>query len=105
MQISDLRKEAILYGIRNRSEKIVDRLLDTEVCLPALQGNFHITINGIPLCMMDRALTGSIESLCSFDCLQASIGYRAEVKAVFPGAVVAVLAGTCSATCQARTAA
>lgn len=107
MRIDDLRKEALLYGMLDGSEELVDRLLDADVKLPEVAGDFYITINGTPLCIVERALDGSIDAstVCSYGSLHESIAYRMKLKGAFPGATVAILAATCPGACNAAKAA
>jgi hypothetical protein len=107
MRIEDLRKEALLYGMIDGYEELVDRLLDADVKLPEVAGDFYITINGTPLCILERAFVGSIDSstVCSCGSLHESIAYRLRLKSEFPGAIVAVLAAACPEACNSAKAA
>ena len=95
MRTTELRKEALLCGLTENYAHLVDRLLDRKIKLPETSGNFYITVDGVPLCVVDLALTSASGSICNFESLHDSIGLRAKIKAAFPGAVVAVHAGAC----------
>lgn len=96
MDIEKIRKEALLWSIIERLDKVTDRLLDLEVELPEVRGDFYITINGAPACVVDLALTGKFSGLgCQHTSLHRCIQQRNEFKNLFPGAVVAVVGGCC----------
>ena len=91
------RKEALLWGIIRGSEEVVERLLNAGVELPDAAGSFHITVNGIPVCLVDEALAGDCinELRCEYASLQQAIRSRQVAKSAFPAAVVAVRTGAC----------
>src|SRR5262245_34705660 len=96
MNIENIRKEALLWSIIQRTDEVTDRLLDLGVELPEVRGDFYITINGVPACLVDLALTANFSGLgCQHSSLHRSIEARSKFKAAFPGAVVSVVGGCC----------
>jgi hypothetical protein len=95
MKVEDLRKQALLYAISEKSEELADRLLDSNVTLPDIWSDFHITVNGAAICRVDHAFTGMSGLPCEYRSLHDSIKQRTKMKAVFPGAIVAIVEGTC----------
>jgi hypothetical protein len=96
MKLEQQRKEALLWSIIQRQDEVTDRLLDLGVELPEVRGDFYITINGVPACMVDLALTGNFSGLgCQHASLHRCIQHRNEFKDMFPGAVVSVVGGCC----------
>ena len=96
MDIEKIRKEALLWSIIQRLDNVTDRLLDLGVELPEVRGDFYITINGVPACIADRALTGNFSGLgCQHTSLHRCIQHRNEFKEIFQGAVVSVVGGCC----------
>jgi hypothetical protein len=96
MEVHELRNEAFLEAVGEHFDRLVDRLLDFGVDLPDVQGDFQITIDGIPACVVDRALLGSnAKSRCNFSSLNQSFPHRTKLKAAFPATRVAVIAGKC----------
>src|SRR5688572_13102492 len=82
----------------------VDPILDGGIDLPDVTGDFHITINGVPLCQVDRAFVGSETSPCEFSSLNNSLAVRAKLTATFPAAIVTVTPGKCSSHSARRVA-
>jgi hypothetical protein len=96
MNIEKIRKEALLWSIIQRLDPVTDRLLDLGVELPEVRGDFYITINGVPACMVDLALIGNFSGLgCQHSSLHRCIEARNKFKADFPGASVSVVGGCC----------
>ncbi len=101
MKMDDLRKQVLLWCMLHRFEAITDRLLNTGVELPELSQHYYITVNSVPVCVVEHALVGQSapNSACEYSALSACIAYRNQLKAAFPGAVVAVIAGSCPKDC------
>jgi hypothetical protein len=96
MDIDKIRKEALLWSIIQRQHEVVDRLLDLQIELPEVRGDFYISINGVPACLADLSLTGNFSGLgCQHTSLQRCIQHRNEFKDLFPGATVSVVGGCC----------
>lgn len=97
MKLEQQRKEALLWSMIQRQDEVTDRLLDFGVELPEVRGDFYITINGVPACIADLALTGNFSGLgCQHSSLHRSIDARSRIKAIFPGAVVSIVCGCCT---------
>jgi hypothetical protein len=102
MRIDHLRKEALLWAIVQSSEQFADRLLNLGVELPEVHGDFYITVNGVPLCVAEYALSGGFgKSVCEHASLHRSVYYRTRLKEAFPGATVAIVAASCPTICSA----
>ncbi|HSE40204.1 MAG TPA: hypothetical protein VLH08_05515 [Acidobacteriota bacterium] len=96
MNIKDMRKAVLLWSIAYGHEEITDRLLDARIKVPDVADNFYITINGVPACRADLALLGQFTgSVCQHTSLRRCIELRHGYKAMFSGAIVAVVAGSC----------
>jgi hypothetical protein len=106
MKVEELRKEALLWGIMNGAEPIVDRLLDLGFEAPEVSGDFHITVNGIPACVVDSAFSNwNYVPVCHHESLHHSVLYRKSIKAAFPAAMVAIVSGSCPHRCAMHEAA
>jgi hypothetical protein len=96
MSIEDRRKAVLLWSIAYGYEEITDRLLDAGVKVPDVKDNYYITINGVPACRADLAFLGQFSGTgCQHVSLRRCIDLRNDYKAIFSGAVVAVVAGSC----------
>ena len=96
MNIEDMRKAILLWSIAYGYEEITDRLLDAGVKVRDVSDSFYITIDGLPACRADLALLGQFSgSGCQHMSLRRCIDLRNRYKAMFSGAVVAVVAGSC----------
>ena len=85
-----------MWSIAYGHEEITDRLLDAGVKVRDVSDNFYITINGVPACRADLALLGQFSGTgCQHMSLRRCIELRHGYKAMFSGAVVAVVAGSC----------
>ena len=69
--------------------------LDGEIDLPDVMGDFHITIDGVPLCLVDRALVGYSNLECQYSSLNSSFTDCLKWKLVFPATTVGVFLGKC----------
>ncbi len=79
-------------------------LLDGRTDLPDVTGDFHITIDGVPLCLVDRAMVGYASSECQFSSLNSSFADCLKLKAQFPAATVGVFLGKCPNDCARKVA-
>jgi len=102
MKIQDFRKEVLLWSMVHRFEEVTDRLLNLGVQLPELSRDYYITVNGVPVCVAEKALMGQsdLPPACAYSTLHDCIRYRNRLKAAFPGAIVAVIAGSCPNDCS-----
>ena len=82
----------------------MDELLDGDTDLPDVTGDFHITVDGVPLCLVDRALVGSSDSNCQFSSLNSSVEDCLKWTEVFPAATVGVFFGKCPNDCVGKAA-
>lgn len=78
--------------------------LDGQTDLPDVSGDFHITVDGIPVCLVDQALLGNRNAECQFSSLNESFEECLKIKSIFPAATVGVFLGKCPHECV-RTAA
>jgi hypothetical protein len=96
MDLEDKRRAVLLWSIAYGYEEITDRLLDAGVTVPDVADNFYITIDGVPACRADLAFLGQFSGTgCQHISLRRCISLRNDYKAIFSGAIVAVVAGSC----------
>ena len=107
IEVEIQRKEALLWGISQGSDDVVERMLNAGVELPDAAGSFYITVNGIPVCMVDQALAGHMvdDIRCEYGSLRQAILSRAKAKKAFPAAIVSIRTGSCPRFSSARNAA
>lgn len=79
-------------------------LLDGQLDLPDVTGDFHITVDGVPLCLVDRALVGYSNSDCQYSSLNSSFEDCLKWTEVFPAATVGVFLGKCPNDCTGKAA-
>lgn len=84
------------------SEKTL--LLDGDTNLPDVTGYFHITVDGVPVCLVDRALIGASSSECEHSSLNRSFEECMELQKIFPAALIGVFFGKCPNHCSRKAA-
>lgn len=85
-------------------ETAIQRLLEGEADLPDVTGDFHLTVDGVPLCLVDRALLGDNSSECQYSSLNDSVADCLKLQEIFPAATVGVFLGECPNQCARRVA-
>jgi hypothetical protein len=89
MKMSDLSNRAILHHI-----------LDGGDDLPDVTGDFHMTVDGVPVCLVDLALVGDENSKCEYTSLNEAFSDCLNLQEVFPAAMVGVFLGRCPYRCM-----
>jgi hypothetical protein len=87
-----------------QSRAIFHHILDGGADLPDVTGDFHLTVDGIPFCRVERALAGEPSSECQFASLNDAFADCLAVQSIFPAATVGVFLGKCPHQCASEAA-
>jgi hypothetical protein len=93
MKMNDFSSRAVLHHI-----------FDGGADLPDVTGDFHLTVDGIPLCLVDLALLGDDSSECEYSSLNEAFTDCLKLQAIFPAAMVGVFMGKCPNQCASEAA-
>ena len=93
MKRNDLSNRALLHQIFEGGDD-----------LPDVTGDFHLTVDGVPLCLVDLALLGDEKSECEYSSLNEAFTDCLKLQAIFPAAMVGVFLGKCPKKCTSEAA-